>query len=348
MAISIMFYHLIGFLYFPLDAGSLLGRLGVYGVSIFFVLSGLSMAVVYANYFSNTSNFRKFYARRIFRIWPLLWLCVLLATIPIVISGGDISYIKILANLTTTFGFVRPDYYINVGAWSIGNEMVYYAMTPFLMNIYVRDKLYGNIVLAISLAISIYFSSFVLDPSISLAEQWSTYINPFNNLFLYLAGIAIYFNLKGKILRSWSVAALFITSLGCFALYPANGDTITVVTGLNRIIFLAASIALVVSFYKFSAVTKVPYAVRFPLEQFGIATYGVYLLHPLVFGYLNALLGKLGVTNIPPAIMFSVTVVITVISALLSYTLFEKKVIHLGKRLTQSTAQGHSAQIREA
>ena len=46
MAVSIMIYHLTGGLFFTLDSSSVLGRLGVYGVSVFFVLSGLSMAVV--------------------------------------------------------------------------------------------------------------------------------------------------------------------------------------------------------------------------------------------------------------------------------------------------------------
>ncbi len=50
MAIAIMFYHLTSWHITPLDSSSVLGRLGIYGVSVFFILSGLSMAVVYSNF----------------------------------------------------------------------------------------------------------------------------------------------------------------------------------------------------------------------------------------------------------------------------------------------------------
>ena len=50
MAIAIMFYHLTSWHISPLDSSNILGRLGIYGVSVFFVLSGLSMAVVYSSF----------------------------------------------------------------------------------------------------------------------------------------------------------------------------------------------------------------------------------------------------------------------------------------------------------
>ncbi|MFH4113324.1 acyltransferase family protein, partial [Acinetobacter baumannii] len=50
MAFAIMIYHLVSWQLFHPEAGSLLGNFGIYGVSIFFVLSGLSMAIVYSNF----------------------------------------------------------------------------------------------------------------------------------------------------------------------------------------------------------------------------------------------------------------------------------------------------------
>ena len=101
MAIAIMFYHLTSWHISPLDSSNILGRLGIYGVSVFFVLSGLSMAVVYSSFIVDVKTAISFFIRRIFRIWPLLWICIALVTIPSFIKGGEISAILILINMTS-------------------------------------------------------------------------------------------------------------------------------------------------------------------------------------------------------------------------------------------------------
>lgn len=68
MALSIMLYH-----FGPWhDAAHPIGRLGIYGVSIFFILSGLSMAIAYDRYICDVPSSVSFFIRRLFRIWPLL------------------------------------------------------------------------------------------------------------------------------------------------------------------------------------------------------------------------------------------------------------------------------------
>lgn len=142
MAISIMLYHLTIWLFCGLDSGDFLGRFGIYGVSIFFILSGLSMAIVYSSFIADVRSSIVFYLRRVFRIWPLLWICIPLALLPNVINHIPIGFFNVIANMTTTFGFFKPQAYINIGAWSIGNEMVYYALTPIIIMIYNRKKLW--------------------------------------------------------------------------------------------------------------------------------------------------------------------------------------------------------------
>ncbi|WP_446010266.1 acyltransferase family protein [Candidatus Electrothrix sp.] len=273
MALAIMFYHLTYWHYFPLDSSAFLGRLGVYGVSVFFVLSGLSMAIVYSKFIVDRKSIVAFYIRRIFRIWPLLWLCIALVIIPTIAKGGEVSLEKIFLNLTTLFGFVSPGSYINTGAWSIGNEMVYYAFTPIIIMTYEKSSIKGNVLLLISFAVTVVFSFFLLDSEIPLKEQWLTYINPFNNLFLYVAGIAIYYNSSVKKIKLSQVLFLFGIAIVIFMLYPVYGDKIAIVTGVNRLVFLFATILLVLSFYKFTRYDLIPKGVQYPLEQLGIATY---------------------------------------------------------------------------
>jgi exopolysaccharide production protein ExoZ len=332
MAIAIMFYHLTYWHISPLDSSHFLGRLGIYGVSVFFVLSGLSMAIVYSSFIVDRKTAKNFYIRRIFRIWPLLWICVTLVTIPLLLKGNEVSVIRILINLTTLFGFVSPGSYINTGAWSIGNEMVYYALTPPLLISYERSRINGNGLLVLSLIAALLFAFVLLDPQRPLADQWQTYINPFNNIFLYVAGIAIYYNLRNVKMTLTAVMLLFSASIAVFIFYPVTGNQIAITTGVNRVIFLLASISLVCAFYKFPQNYLIPRSIQYPLEQFGIATYGIYLLHPIVNTYANYALTRIGLQE--PAVIFAVVVVLTPALAIVSFNRFEKKFMTYGKTIT--------------
>ncbi|MDC4571079.1 acyltransferase family protein, partial [Acinetobacter baumannii] len=73
MAFAIMIYHLISWEVFHPQAGNVLGNFGIYGVSIFFVLSGLSMGIVYNKYIKDFHTSIVFFVRRLFRLLPLLW-----------------------------------------------------------------------------------------------------------------------------------------------------------------------------------------------------------------------------------------------------------------------------------
>ncbi len=71
MALSVMLFHYYSWAFGSLDASSLLSKLGIYAVSIFYILSGLSLSIVYVNRSANKFNCYEFLLKRIFRILPL-------------------------------------------------------------------------------------------------------------------------------------------------------------------------------------------------------------------------------------------------------------------------------------
>lgn len=336
LALSIMVYHLTGWELHQPDASGLLGRLGIYGVSMFFALSGLSMAAGYAGFIRDPRSAIRFFVRRIFRIWPLLWLAVAADTLGrAVLKGQEVDWALVLLNLTTLFGFVSPGAYINTGAWSIGNEMVYYALTPLLLPLYDRSTRMGNAVLAATVAAGMYFAFAGFDRQATLATQWSTYIHPLNNAMFYAVGVALYYNVREWRFRAHTPVLIVLLSLALLAGYPTSGDLINVVTGAERIAFFLASTGIVLGFFKLSLVP--PAWIANPLAALGIATYGVYLLHPIVYSGLQASSGLLRMSP-APATMVGTTIVVTIALSLLVHRVLEAPLIRVGKRLTTGAA----------
>jgi len=333
MAASIMCYHYVSWEIFQLDADGLLGKLGIYAVSIFFVLSGLSLSLVYSSFIKNAVSIFRFFIRRIFRIWPLMWLAtglfILFATIE---HRPSASLYAIFLNITTLFGFIDFGRYLPDGAWSIGNEMVYYAFTPAAIILFNKKRVYGNILLGISVIIGLIFSSLLLRPDMILAQQWNIYINPFNNLFLFIAGIALYYNFKeiqiGKRLNLFFTAAAFLS----FWLFGVSGNQILLVTGFNRILFSALCVFIVFLFWKLEF--GLPQILKTPIAKICAASYAIYLLHPFALRTAKLITQSRGLHDLN--IILPLAVALTIFASLLAYSFLETPFIKLGKKLTRN------------
>ena len=333
LALSIMIYHLTTWEFSQPSASTLLGRLGVYGVSMFFVLSGLSIAIAYNRHLVDTASSVRFLVRRIFRIWPLFWLTVLTVTAMDYGAGTPVRWKLLVANLTTAFGFISPTSYMTTGAWSIGNEMVYYALTPILLLTFRRSRTAGNLLVFATIAVGIFFSTALLSPVDSLSRQWATYVNPFNNLFLFCSGVALFFlpNPGRKLISP------FVLLLACAAVllyWPADGDAINVVTGTNRLVFSLASVGLVLAFYHMRI--TVPFYVTWPLVQLGLATYGIYLLHSVIWRALRLVVDHMRWSLHGWPVLIGVGIATVLVANVLFHTI-ESYFIQLGKMLTTAT-----------
>ncbi|MFH4201953.1 acyltransferase, partial [Acinetobacter baumannii] len=74
---------------------------------------------------------------------------------------------------------------------------------------------------------------------------------------------------------------LIISSLIIFFFYPISGDQINITTNITRIVFSLASVMLTLGFYKLEI--DLPLWFSKPFAHLGEATYGIYLLHPIVY-----------------------------------------------------------------
>lgn len=330
-ALGVMVYHLGSWCLGPWSSNGPMPKIGMYGVSLFFALSGLSMAMVYAQIQLNAKDILAFAIRRIFRIWPLLWLCLFLLWYLRRAQNYTLDPTLLWWNLTTLFAFYKHDAYLNVGAWSIGNEIFFYSLSPFLIYFMAQSQKLCLALWSATLVLLFSFAFLVFDVNQPFESQALYYINPFNNLFFYVSGIALYFISHKTTLSKFHHSLLIIPLSIPLFYYPWAQTQIELCSGWHRIIWSFWSLGALYWFYHF------PYHntwkwISSPLAFFGVITYGVYLLHPLVHDYWNLyVLFPLGLMT--PWNEFWSVLVITPIVAWISYLCYEKPMNQLGRRI---------------
>jgi exopolysaccharide production protein ExoZ len=324
-AFGIMIYHYLLWTLGVFSADTFMGRLGIYGVSIFYILSGLTLYHVYFNKMSfSKEDIGSFFRKRIFRIFPLLWLTTIVA---VILSKKTPDFTDLFLNLSGLFGFIKWDTYFSTGVWSIGNELVFYVFFPFFI---LFTKKIRPLMLLLALALFglfLYFTFFALTTTSPLSEQWSTYINPLNQVFLFLGGFFIGFFLQRVKMTNALAVALIGTALVVFIFYPATGDVITIVTGINRLIFTSCGFLICIGFYKVSI--KIPAGIHTPLALLGEASYSIYLLHPIVYNLVRFTSKNL--FHFPDPIRLAISVASTLVISYFVYQHFEKFFMKWGR-----------------
>lgn len=115
-----------------------LAILGNLGVQLFFLVSAVTMGMMWDQRRNEPQRTLKFYIRRFFRIAPLFWFAIALYTLAWHISpDGSALQGVTWFQIAVTALFVHPFFpdAINLvvpGGWSIGIEMGFYAVFPFL------------------------------------------------------------------------------------------------------------------------------------------------------------------------------------------------------------------------
>ncbi len=328
-ALSILAYHMHLFTYGEVDSSSILGKLKIYGVSIFYILSGITLYIVYANrlYFRK-ADLTGFYIKRFFRLVPLLWLATIL-TIIFQFDPEIMTLKKIVLNVTIVPGAIRPAGFIASGAWSIGNEIFFYLFFPFIIFLGRINKLFIYIFLVISLGILGYFAFYILDPNVPLGAQWASYVNPLGQIFYFISGITLG-AVGGYIAKNNKLTVLLlVVFLFLFYNYQVHGEPAHLVTGLARLTLSLYTIVICFLFYK-TDFDKLNGNIKKALQFLGNISYSLYLLHPIVYGVVKSLMNFFSLKS--DLILMGSTVTASIIFAYLIYVYFEKYFIKLGKK----------------
>lgn len=340
-ALAIMFFHLTSWTYGKYNSEDLMGRIGIYGVSVFYILSGLTLYLIYFNTLKpEWRNLITFGIKRTFRIFPLLWLTVGLT---LWFTPKLLETHSLFLSLTGLFGFLKPADGIGTGVWSIGNEFVFYTVFPVLVLIGQKSRPLFLIIAAILISLTFYFAFFVFDVGKPIAPQWPAYVNPLNQLVLFVGGMLLgYFFLKFPNLKFpiWLPLLVLAAAWLLFIFYPASGDRIALVAGWNRVFFLLFSFLICGAVYFLNF--KLPTFLHRPLTLTAEISFGLYLLHPIVYFFFTKH-APVNLKEIDPALLVLGIAVLAYIFSWLAFRFIEIPVVNLGKFFTEKLKKTPSA-----
>lgn len=162
--------------YSPLDSERYLQPLaffdlGSFAVYLFFVLSGCTLTLNYANKINSVADLVAFYAKRFFRIWPaylvsLLVFLVFREVFQVFYQGRpdtwiappflmDYSLMDIVQYLSLTFNIEGNQLLFNCVYWSLPVEFQYYLMLPLAL-VLMRNRI-SNILVPLVIGSILYF-----------------------------------------------------------------------------------------------------------------------------------------------------------------------------------------------
>lgn len=334
MSLSIVFYHFIYQFtdWGVTDSGTLLGRLGIYAVSAFYIISGMALYLAHQRDKWCAGQYLKFLVRRFFRLAPTYWVALVFATAfgVLFVNGFSIDVWKYTQNVLLIFGITNPTEYIIMGGWSIGNEVVFYLLFPVFI---LATKWVSSLVLMGGLLIVtlIHSAFFLLDSHQTLASQWPDYINPMNQIYFFIAGVILAKLLLPYVGRRKGL--LFVAVMGLalvFTLYPVTGNQINIVTGTNKLVFVLLTVLLCAVFFLIGNLLSVRY-VHVVLKFLGDVSYPLYLLHGESFAYFQKFIFYRGMSDSTLFAYASVLLMILLILSWFCHVCVEKPAIRVSQ-----------------
>ncbi|MEP6825427.1 MAG: acyltransferase, partial [Ramlibacter sp.] len=295
-ALAVALYHLL--LWQEVTA---LHSFGSYGVYLFFLLSGASLAYTYADRFRESRfALRQFLWVRYMRLAPL-YLALMLAVLPwkVHTEGWTSDLLrKLVLNAGFLFGFFDPAANaVLIGGWSLGIEAIYYLAFPLLMVVALRSQLAGWGLLALLLALQAVWIARTVGSSSGYAANAVAYHQVPAFAAYFMGGCLIGLARRRAAPRLASPLAMAGVAAGLLGLWLLNpvqaGDELLGWRG-------AACCALCFAMTWLAGSLEMRHGNARMAASLGDATYGLYLMHPLVFfGLAWVLVPRLGLP--PPA-----------------------------------------------
>lgn len=309
--------------------------IGWLGVDVFFVISGFLITSILI---SKEINLRKFYKRRIFRIFPIYYILLTTVLIAFLINshfslgisgfnsvqldGFIYNYLYISNFATVVYGsnFVPMDI-----AWSLAIEEQFYIIFPFIILFFGYKKLHFIPKLILLLPFVRYGSYLLFE---------GNYLAPYMLTFCRLDGILLgsyiavlkkdnNFKENSTILRMSKNHHLFWVASILFALFFDRNNIAWITIGYS-LVPISTSLTLVALINNLASRKFLENEI---LVRIGKLSYGLYLYHILVRDVLNELnIFNFSESQLLDALLFTALCMsISYIVSRISFTLIEQR-----------------------
>jgi peptidoglycan/LPS O-acetylase OafA/YrhL len=313
--------------------------IGKLAVVCFFVLSGflITYLLMEEKQVKSTINLKKFYIRRILRIWPVYFLLVIVGFLVLPrfsvfhvpdwsehLSGNFyikfLFYLLILPNLIASFTYPIPNV---TQSWSLGTEDQFYLAWPFIIK--KSHKL-------LSWFVGIIVVYLIIKLSIALLE--SSFPTERGKFFW------------SSIQRFWNFFAVDCMALGGIGAYLAHKKPIEwfrfIFSKPFQIVLYSLTIFLLLIDFKVPVFKYEMYAILFiliilnaawnpktlinfefePFKYMGKISYGFYMYHPAMIVFIINIFMPLGWTNY--FVLFASSLSLAVLFSAFSFEFYEK------------------------
>jgi peptidoglycan/LPS O-acetylase OafA/YrhL len=295
---------------------------------------------------NNNINITKFYLRRIFRIWPLYYLIIIISffLIPFLssysvfsINLGFESFINdsknyTFKNLFLFISFLPQFASIVIGAsqtWSIGLEEQFYLIVPLVVKFLNRKNLLYSIVLCMLLYSIQFFEIDSLKNLNSITQNFIKFLEYFNFMYLCIGvfGGYLYFYHSKEITKYTKSKYLYFTvilMLLCLTFFKIFD------TKFNNLI--VGFLFLILLYFTINSLNSGVFRNAF-LNYIGKISYGIYMYHVFVIFLVFPFAKKYFIENKIASFEMNLIVYffcyfLTILFSFISYEFFESKFVN--------------------
>lgn len=286
------------------------------GVTFFFILSGFILTYVYRDSIGKDQN-RAFWIKRLARLWPLhlFWLLMSIALVPIVylfpykLHEGDF-WLALPLNfllLQTAVPNTQISFSFNPPAWSISNELFFYAMFPFaLMLLKSKNFIFKLIPYLVPVALIVLFVGFSHAENLpkmcyGLSQQSLIFTNPLVRILDFNLGMMVaflyfktrhYFD-KSVVLNSFIEIFLLVYVASSVALTPFIRTMLSNFSESLAFWFVNCAMvwipfSLLILFCAFGKGLVSQLLLKRPLRFLGEISFSLYMCHFTIFLFYRA------------------------------------------------------------
>ena len=323
-------------------------RHGNLGVNFFFVLSGflITYLLIKEKEFTGRIHVPNFYVRRILRIWPLYYLCVIVGFIgfgllkkmtgePLMENANPWYYIFFGANFDIMHTWPeKPDALLLSVLWSVAVEEQFYLTWPLILSIVPLKKF--RYVFPAIMVFSLVFRSFYSgagdhDFAVRYFHTFSVIGDmALGGLFAYLVSYENKFKSFITNMSRPAIIMIYVLTL-VFTLFKDNIFVPGVAVVFERLI-IASLFGLIIleqnyaknSFYKMGRLKTI--------SSLGVFTYGLYCLHFMGLYFAIKVMNSLQLNGSLNSVAFSMILLALLLSigiSLMSYHFYEKWFLRL-------------------